>query len=277
MEATVYLFFVIQQIISDFRVLDSMKILLSPHQRVGRLTLVAREHRVDSRHIKRAYWRCLCDCGSNTSPAEDALKRGLTRSCGCLHRDVASAAAHDLVGRRFGRLTVIRRVGSDKSRAATWLVRCDCGKEKTIRSTGLTFALTESCGCIQREIVSLPFGMSLRNSVLRGYISSAKTRGLSWELTEQQFDLLTQSNCHYCGVPPLNIKSKKRYVGTFTYNGIDRKNNAIGYMETNVVPCCMDCNNAKSTMSYERFIAYLQRAGKFQLNREEAPTVLTLK
>ena len=181
-------------------------------RKFGRLILVERVCIFDSKYRKRAYWKCRCECGKCTTVSEDAVKRGLTRSCGCLHREVASAQAHDLTGRRFGRLTVVERLGTDPSGAATWLVRCDCGKEKSIRSTGLTYALTESCGCIQREIVSLPLGMSLRNIVLKGYINNAKIRHLDWGLTDKQFDELTQSNCHYCGVPPLNVKRKKRYA-----------------------------------------------------------------
>lgn len=239
---------------------------LTPKQRLGRLTLIERVTVFDLKHRKRAHWKCLCDCGEHPTPSEDAIKRGLTRSCGCLHREAASLGSlRDLTGMKFGRLTVVKRAGTDKSRAATWLVRCACGKEKTVRGTGLTFALTESCGCIQKEIVSLPAGVSLRNIVLRGYVSNAKIRHRDWRLTNEQFDALTQGVCHYCGVPPSNTKSKKRYVGTYTYNGIDRKDNALGYTEENSLPCCMDCNSAKGTMPYEKFITYLRRAGKFQL------------
>jgi hypothetical protein len=236
----------------------------------GRLLLLERTHTFSAKNKKRAKWLCRCDCGNTPVVSEDSIQRGLTRSCGCLHREVASAQSlRDLTGRRFGRLTVVKRLGSDKTRAAVWLVRCDCGKEKSIRSTSLTFALTQSCGCLQKEVVSLPSGMALRNNVLRGYIYNAKARSLAWGLTEKQFDTLTQSDCHYCGSAPLNTVSKKRYVGSFTYNGIDRKDNAQGYTANNTVPCCMDCNNAKASMPYDRFIAYLRRAGKFQLDKSE--------
>lgn len=33
----------------------------------------------------RAWWRCKCDCGNETITSSDMLKRGNTRSCGCLH------------------------------------------------------------------------------------------------------------------------------------------------------------------------------------------------
>lgn len=49
-------------------------------------------------------------------------------------------------GRRFGRLIVLGHAGS-----RYWLVRCDCGTEKKVRSNHLTCGLTRSCGCLARE------------------------------------------------------------------------------------------------------------------------------
>jgi hypothetical protein len=51
------------------------------------------------------------------------------------------------------------------------------------------------------------------------------------------------------------------------YNGIDRKNNRLGYFSANVVSCCVVCNKAKRTMPYEEFVAYLIKAGGFQTKK----------
>lgn len=58
----------------------------------------------------------------------------------------------DLTGKRFGRLTVIKRSGSDKSKHSRWLCKCDCGNETTVTSN--CFRNTKSCGCLAREILS---------------------------------------------------------------------------------------------------------------------------
>lgn len=36
------------------------------------------------------YWRCLCDCGNIIDVVSSALASGNTKSCGCLHKEVAS-------------------------------------------------------------------------------------------------------------------------------------------------------------------------------------------
>ena len=40
------------------------------------------------------------------------------------------AVTQDLVGQKFGMLTVISRADSDESGKRRWLCRCDCGAEK---------------------------------------------------------------------------------------------------------------------------------------------------
>ena len=59
----------------------------------------------------------------------------------------------ELVGKKFGRLTVIRRAPKGGN-CISWVCRCDCGKEITTRSTSLRNGHTKSCGCYQRDAVS---------------------------------------------------------------------------------------------------------------------------
>ena len=53
--------------------------------RFGRL-VVLEEAPQDER--KQRYWICRCDCGNTTQPIHmSSLKRGLTKSCGCLRKE----------------------------------------------------------------------------------------------------------------------------------------------------------------------------------------------
>lgn len=58
---------------------------------------------------------------------------------------------NDLSGRRFGRLLVLRPVGSDKHGRRKFDARCDCGKERVVAGPSLTIGKTTSCGCAQRD------------------------------------------------------------------------------------------------------------------------------
>lgn len=52
-------------------------------QRYGLLTVIGRAERPGS---KRAWWSCRCDCGRETVTMGKYLRRGDTRSCGCVQR-----------------------------------------------------------------------------------------------------------------------------------------------------------------------------------------------
>lgn len=56
----------------------------------------------------------------------------------------------DLQGKKFGRLTVIKRHGSLKMRRA-WLCQCDCGKTVIRHTDHLRSGHTNSCGCLNRD------------------------------------------------------------------------------------------------------------------------------
>lgn len=92
-----------------------------------------------------ALWKCECSCGNSKIVAGSDLKRGHTKSCGCLRK------AKDLTGKKFGFLEVIGRAGSSDNRNATWLCQCDCGKSKIVTGNALTFGYVKSCGCLNEK------------------------------------------------------------------------------------------------------------------------------
>ncbi len=68
----------------------------------------------------------------------------------------------DLVGKRFGKLLVIKRLGVDKNRKVKWLCECDCGKTKSISGRDLVAGKTTSCGCYRKEIMK---GKAIRHNM----------------------------------------------------------------------------------------------------------------
>jgi len=59
----------------------------------------------------------------------------------------------DLSGKRFGRLLVIKEQGRNNRGKAVWLCKCDCGNEKAVYSYLLVSGQTQSCGCLQKELI----------------------------------------------------------------------------------------------------------------------------
>lgn len=78
--------------------------------------------------------------------------------------------APNLKGKRFGRLKVLDREGSDRRRNATWKCLCDCGDSVIVASRNLNNNHTQSCGCLKRELATT-HGHSSREGPSSTYIS----------------------------------------------------------------------------------------------------------
>ncbi len=114
-------------------------------KRFGRLVAVKRVENSG----RRTMWQCLCQCGSSKVIMSENLTAKRTQSCGCLRLETTSKRnLINLVGRKFGKLTVIERLAKPKASSAYWRCRCACGKEKKTFSYNLLRGFTNSCGCL---------------------------------------------------------------------------------------------------------------------------------
>lgn len=117
-----------------------------------RLTVLRRDLSKPSGKGKSAYWICQCDCGNVVSIRMDKLKNNITRSCGCLSKEVrTSIFLKDLSNQDFGYLHVIERdfekpIGSGCF--AYWKCKCKCGNLVSVRGDHLRDGTTQSCGCL---------------------------------------------------------------------------------------------------------------------------------
>jgi hypothetical protein len=58
----------------------------------------------------------------------------------------------DETGRRFERLTVLRRGQDSRDRKVRWVCRCDCGNVCEVTGKNLRVGHTRSCGCLATEM-----------------------------------------------------------------------------------------------------------------------------
>jgi hypothetical protein len=97
-------------------------------------------------------WLCQCVCGNKGLVGASNLKRGISKSCGCLKKEIASKRyTIDIIGKVYGRWTVIKRVENNKRGQAMWLCRCECGTEKILISTNIKRGGSKSCGCFKKD------------------------------------------------------------------------------------------------------------------------------
>ena len=128
-------------------------------QRFGRLTVIEKlpgEYRTPQ-GIPQVKYLCLCDCGNYTEVYGGNLRKGNTRSCGCLSEESRSERSLiDLTGLKFGLLTVLERaedyISPAGNHSAQWLCICECGELVIVNGNSLRRGLTKSCGCIKNSL-----------------------------------------------------------------------------------------------------------------------------
>jgi len=58
----------------------------------------------------------------------------------------------DITGQTYGRLTVVEFAETDKYHKAHWKCKCICGNEVVVSANLLRRGITQSCGCLRREV-----------------------------------------------------------------------------------------------------------------------------
>ena len=179
-------------------------------QKFGRLLVLEKGKKDKAQH---QYYVCKCDCGNICEINSDNLRRGLTKSCGCLHSEIIHKNTFkDITGQKFGKLTAIDY--EIKNSKAYWKCRCDCGNETIVANSNLINGHTTSCGCIKSK------GELLIRQLLLELNISFKTEYIFKNLPNRRFDfyLIDKNICiEYDGRQHFNYntnwyKTKEDYL-----------------------------------------------------------------
>jgi len=180
----------------------------------------------------------------------------------------------NMVGQRYNRLTVINqyfKMSTNRKRNLrdTWVqCQCDCGNIKDVIANAIRTGNTTSCGCFKTQNLKehpngkqLNHGQAAFNSLYSNYKRGTKNnnRNYEFQLTSQQFAILTRQPCTYCGIEPSQVHRLPSCNGDYIYNGIDRVNNDLGYTFENCVSACGVCNYAKDTMTLVQWNDWIKR------------------
>lgn len=224
-------------------------------------------------HRSETVWLCQCDCGNTTEVTSYAIRSNNTKSCGCLRKKKTQERQFkDLTGAQFSKLKVIKVAGQTNRKGYIWECFCECGKVCNVTSSHLIKGMTKSCGCLFIEHYSSKanklhmskLGKSFKiddynsclNLLFRRYQANASNSNRIFDLTLNQFKTLINQNCHYCGEQP-STTCKSR-TSSILYNGIDRKDNNIGYILSNSISCCKMCNRMKHVFGQDEFLTKIE-------------------
>src|SRR3990167_7186537 len=178
--------------------------------------------------------------------------------------------AYNLKDKKFGKLFILRRATPEEAKtcdsghvtSTPWVCACDCGVQVIKRSVQLMHTKYPSCNICyadNRAVANKRNGIKRRkeiapvNELYKSYIGNAERRGIVFDISIHLFLLIIKQECLYCGCLP-SANYRHGGIHKLIYNGIDRYDNAQGYIPSNVVPCCKECNYLKRTKTIKNFI-----------------------
>lgn len=133
-----------------------MRIMISDYinKTYNQWTIIAYDEQ-KSKEKRCTYFICECTCKTRKSVALSSLKRGQSKSCGCLRKITSSLNGKkgiiDLTGITFGKLTV-KSYNEEKSKNSSfgsyWNCECECGNKCIVAASNLKRGYVSSCGCL---------------------------------------------------------------------------------------------------------------------------------
>lgn len=149
---------------------------------------------------------------------------------------------------------------------------CECGVGYFGLARAVRSGKTTSCGCWRKANLGKDrLGVSPANKLPEDeravryswqYTKAgARHRDLKFTLTFEEVRELIFQNCHYCDEPPSKsvlVAKGSAPIKALT-NGIDRKDNNVGYEAHNCLPCCTGCNYFKRDYGYEEFMDRIRK------------------
>jgi hypothetical protein len=137
-------------------------------QQFGRLTVLKR---VENNRWGAATWLCRCECGEEKKVLSNALRRGFTKSCWCLRREVSRDRKFLPNGEAAKNQIYLRYKLSAERRNLDWTLTEE-------QFFDLTFSNCRYCGCIPSTEKKLKSGSTFtyngvdRRDSTKGYIES---------------------------------------------------------------------------------------------------------
>lgn len=118
-------------------------------------------YKEESRANKYSYGK---DAIADVSQFQNGLRK---KSSSCM-RGKTPPNALDLAGKKFGKLTVIKRTGVTAYGRALWHCKCECGNSTEANATSLKRGEIVSCGCIKEQQIKHAREALLTNKSIDG-------------------------------------------------------------------------------------------------------------
>ena len=186
----------------------------------------------------------------------------------------------DVTNRRFGKLTVIKRVRNpDKFGQVKWKCRCDCGRIVYPTGRCLTLGKTKSCGCLMSEAPKEHSG-GKKSSNWTGYgdipgsywkqllrHAKVRSREVTISLNDAWEQYLKQNGICALSGEPINFGIPGRKNRASITASLDRIDSSKGYIVDNIQWVHKHVNIMKWNLTEQRFVELCNKISNYARTR----------
>ena len=197
------------------------------------------------------------------TPSNLYFKKGICRNC---KENEYRNQVLNIENENFKVLGIDIEGTKKNTRHTKYFVQCKkCGKIFSRRASVIRNSLNSiQCSNCRHIRYNKPLNV-LEYKAYCYYRAGARSRGLEWNLTEEQFKKLIKDNCAYCGEKATKRKTVAYKDEYEEINGIDRIDSTKGYTIGNCISCCSKCNLMKSNFTKEDFLNHISKIYKHSI------------
>lgn len=150
-----------------------------------------------------------------------------------------------------------------------WKVKCPNCKTEAWKFSNTLMGLKHPCKkCYDNSMKVFNETPAIKKAFI-SLKANAKSRSIGVDITEQEFFLMAASPCVYCGAEPVEKTPPKEWQKSVFLNGIDRRDNTLGYTLENSVACCEQCNWAKKDLTLVEWNNWIEMLIKNRTTKNE--------
>lgn len=183
------------------------------------------------------YVKCQCICGKIKDVAFSNLKRGISKSCGCMRSRKKKLYNKIQIGDRYGKLIVIDKLKDEKDK---YNCLCDCGNRVVKNGRNLRNGNTKSCGCLRINTIN-----AHRNTFKKSFKDWCLENNLEYILNLWDYEL------NGCSPENVGFKSGREFYfkcpnGLHESEKFQIANSVNNYLQSKCFFICRKCMHQSS-------------------------------
>lgn len=233
-------------------------------KQIGKFTIIKAE-----RKNKRIYVQAKCECGNVQEYYYQSLLRRKNQCCNqCASKSNALINLKELIGKKYGKLTIIDAFRNDKSEIRA-VVECECGEKKEVRFHSLANGDIVSCGQCKKinlnDLIGQKYGkLTIIKAKYKNHSIIVTAKCECGSIKDYRFHSLKSGHTKSCGC----IKADR--LNNIWHNLLDQCYNELS---TYYIPNINICDEwLKSFEAFKQWVLANNYSGidKFTINRIDA-------